>query len=281
MKTQSTALETHRALGTTTFATCWKVTRTDGAVYGFTNVDTSFMFELVVYSAAIGMVPSTQVAVADLSVNNMEVKGVLRSDSFTEADVLLGLWDNAEVEIFEVNYKDLTMGDMPVSYGRLGNMQTGRGSFTVEVRSLTQFLQQPVGESYTAACPADLGDTRCGVDISTATISAAVDFSFWDYQFYWYGMTEPDGYFAGGSLTWLTGANAGATSEVVGSGSSLVTLGASLPNYIDDGDTFEMVPGCQKRFTEDCVGKFNNGNRFRGFKDVPLNDKIIGQAGLS
>ena len=39
MKTVSAGLEAHLALEATTLATCWKVTRTDGTVYGFTSHD--------------------------------------------------------------------------------------------------------------------------------------------------------------------------------------------------------------------------------------------------
>jgi hypothetical protein len=38
------------------------------------------------------------------------------------------------------------------------------------------------------------------------------------------------------------------------------------------------VPGCRKRRTEDCSAKFNNVVNIARLPDVPLNDKVIGNA---
>ena len=48
------------------------------------------------------------------------------------------------------------------------------GSFTCELRGLTQALQQTVGEVYTPDCRAELGDARCQVDLGAITQSTTV-----------------------------------------------------------------------------------------------------------
>ena len=54
MKSVSGALATHLAGAVTTLATCWRVTRTDGAVFGFTDHDRDLVVSSVTYAAASG-----------------------------------------------------------------------------------------------------------------------------------------------------------------------------------------------------------------------------------
>lgn len=63
--------------GTTTLAQCWRVTRTDGVVFTFTNLDRDITFEGRVYRAAQGFTASAFEGAANLSVANMEVAGPL------------------------------------------------------------------------------------------------------------------------------------------------------------------------------------------------------------
>lgn len=281
MKTQSATLAAHRAAGTTTLAHCWKITRTDGQVFGFTSCDLDLTFAGQLYLAATGFTPSAMQQSADLSVPNLEVTGMLDSASITEADLLAGRWDGAAVEIFEVNYRDLTMGRMILRTGKLGNVSAGRIAFHAELRGLTQQLQQPVGSVYAAACDATLGDARCGVNLPALQVAGAVTSVTDRRTFGDTSMTQVSDYFGAGVITWVTGANAGLKMEVRDFSAGGFVLVLPMPYDIAIGDTYTVVPGCRKRRTEDCKAKFNNVVNFRGFPDVPLNDKILGNAGTN
>jgi hypothetical protein len=67
MKSASTQLATHIAGETTTLATCWKVTRKDGFVFGFTDFDRDLTIDGLVYEARTGYTRSAVHAIADLS----------------------------------------------------------------------------------------------------------------------------------------------------------------------------------------------------------------------
>jgi hypothetical protein len=54
MKSISPALAARLASGTTTLALCWKLTRRDGVVLGFTDHDRDIAFDGVVYEATTG-----------------------------------------------------------------------------------------------------------------------------------------------------------------------------------------------------------------------------------
>lgn len=281
MKTQSPELAAHRAGGTTTLAYCWRVTRLDAAVYGFTSADTDLTFEGQLYQSANGFSPSAIASAADLSVTNLEVIGPLNAVTVSEDDVTAGRWDGATVEVFEVNYKDLSMGSMLLSSGTLGNINTGQLEFQAEQRGIEQTLQQPVGRVYAPGCDATLGDARCGVNLPALQVAGTVTSTTSQRAFSASALGQVADYFGGGVVTWVTGLNAGLRMEVQTFATGAFSLALNMPYAIAVGDTFTAVPGCRKRRTEDCKDKYSNVINFRGFPDVPLNNKVLGTAGLA
>lgn len=167
MKTVSVALAAHLAGSVTTLATCWRITRTDGLVLGFTDHDRDLVVGGTTYAAASGYGRAAIGSRADLSVDDTEVSGILNSSLITETDIRAGLWDGAEVRIFVVNWADLTQGTLPLRRGRLGEVVSAdNGGFRAELRGMAQALQQQVGELYSPECRADLGDARCKLPIA-------------------------------------------------------------------------------------------------------------------
>lgn len=278
-------MQVHRRLATTTFAHCWRVVWQDAQEFGFTSLDRDLVIDGLTYLAASGFMASDMAASADLSVQNLELAGILDSDAIQEQDLIEGRWDGAFVEVFEVNYADLTMGKMILCTGTLGNVSAGNTSFTAEMRGLRQQLQQTVGSVYVAACDADFGDARCGLVEATYTFAAtvtSVSATENARSFSASALTQAADYFGGGYVTWVTGANAGLRLEVRTFSSAAVMLALPMPNAIAIGDTLSIVVGCRKR-TVDCKTKFatNNIVNFRGFPDIPLNDKVLGNAGTT
>ena len=162
MKTLPTGLQAHLDSGTTTLAWCWKITRSDGAVFGFTDHDLALTFAGTTFEPESGFVPSEIRAAQDFSVDAQDVEGALSSDRITETDILDGRWDNAEVEVWRVNWA-ATEQHVLMRRGNLGDIRRGRTSFVAEVRSLTHWLNQTVGRTYQFSCDADLGDARCEI----------------------------------------------------------------------------------------------------------------------
>jgi hypothetical protein len=166
MKSVSPGLAAHLAGAVTTLATCWRVQRADGAVYGFTDHDRDLLVDGLTYASSSGYARAAIASRADLSVDDTEIAGILNSSLITEADLRAGLWDGAEVRIFLVNWADLSQGVLRLRRGRIGEVIAGDdGGFRAELRGLAQALQQQVGEMYSAECRADLGDARCKVPL--------------------------------------------------------------------------------------------------------------------
>lgn len=167
MKAASGAMATHLAGIVTTLATCWRVQRQDGVVFGFTDHDRDLVVGGTPYRASTGYQRSAIGSRADLSVDENEINGILSAAEITEADLRAGLWDGAEVRVFLVNHQDLTMGEIKLRRGQLGEVIVqDDGTFSAELRGLSQALQQTIGEQYSPECRADLGDGRCRVPIA-------------------------------------------------------------------------------------------------------------------
>lgn len=159
-------MKDHIASQVTTLCTCWKITRVDKKVFGFTDHDVDLTIDGLTYNASSGFFRSAISNTATTAADNLEVKGFLDDSQITEEELRNGAFDFATVEIFAVNWRDLSQGIIKLRYGIFGETtQSPSGLFTVELRGLTQLFSQTIGELFTAACRADLGDSRCKVNL--------------------------------------------------------------------------------------------------------------------
>jgi len=280
LKTLPTGLQAHIDSGTTTLAWCWRITRADGQVFGFTDHDLPLTFEGTTFEPESGFTASAIRTGSDLSVDAQDAEGVLTSATITETDILDGRWDNAEVEIWRVNWRDVSQRIL-MRRGAIGQVRRGRVPFVAEMRSLAHVLNQTGGRTFQASCDAALGDARCGVNLNDPAFkgSGTVVTVDGDRSFTVSGLAAyADGWFALGTLTWTSGANAGRKAEVlthaVGVTDVTITLLEAPVLAIAAGDTFDITAGCDKRF-EICKAKFANAVNFRGFPHIPGQDTVI------
>lgn len=280
MKTFSPDLAAHLACGVTTLAWCWRITRADGVVYGFTDHDRPLAFDATLFESESGLIPSEIRTGSDLAVDAQDAEGVLTSDRITETDILDGRWDNAQVEVWRVNWQDPAQRVM-MRRGAIGQIRRGRLAFVAEMRSLAHVLGQTAGRSFQYACDAALGDARCRVDLDLPDYRASGMLA---------GLTSArafvtpslaayaSGWFAGGVIAWLSGANAGRRAEVMrhelGPSTATITLLEVPVRPLAPGDTFVIRAGCDKQIAT-CASKFANVANFRGFPHIPGQDAVI------
>lgn len=274
MKSVSAGLAAHLAQPVTTLATLWKITRTDGQVFRFTDHDVDIPYGDEVYVAAQGYEPSEVQTSGRLNVDNLEVVGFLAAAGITQADLEAGKWDYARVEIARVNWANPSQGLLYQRAGELGQVTVRDGRFVVELRGLMQFLQRQIGRVTAPNCDAKLGDTRCGVDLGALTVAGTVTAVTSRQAFTDSALAQAEHYFRYGLVTWLTGENAGARMEVKAfAAGGAITLQLPMIGAIAVGDTFEIAPGCDKVREGDCITKFDNAINFRGFDLVPGVDR--------
>jgi len=274
VKAIGAGLQSHLDSGATTMALCWKISRADGVVLGFTEHDLDLSFDGVVYAAATGFSASQIEQSLGLAVDNLNATGALSSSAITEHDLSRGAYDGAAVEILTVNWRDPSQRVVLVA-GSIGRVVRGKTGFEAEIRSAAHALGQATGRTYQYYCDADLGDARCTVALDnptftgTGTVTSSLGPAITAAGIEAYA----DGWFAGGKLTWSSGANVGLAFEVKSHLGGAIVLWAAPPETIEAGDTFDVVAGCDKA-AGTCAAKFANLVNFRGFPHMPGNDTV-------
>ena len=280
MRTIPADLQAKLDSGVTTLARCWILTRTDGAVQGFTEHDEDIVVGSVTCRAGSGLSGSEATAKLGLAVDGSEFTGALADDSLNEDDLTAGRYDAAAVELWLVDWSEPNLR-LLVAKGTLGEVKREGLVFTAELRGLSQQLAEDSGRLFTAACAADLGDAHCTVDLGNAayrgsgTVTALTAASAFTAS----GLDSfDDGGFTAGKLSFTTGANAGLSMEVKlhknNGGVVSLTLWQAMAQPIAVGDTFTVTAGCDKKFAT-CLNRFNNAANFRGFPHIPGNDFVI------
>ncbi|MEP1934946.1 MAG: DUF2163 domain-containing protein [Roseibium sp.] len=282
MRTFGTAFAAHIAGDATTLCWCWQVTRADGSMLGFTDHDRTLSFGGVTFEAASGFSGTEIESSLGLSVDNMEVEGALSSDAIREADIAAGLYDDAEIILFRVNWQDVAQRET-IKRGNIGEVTRGELAFQAEFRGLAHRLQQTIGRTFQFGCDARLGDSRCGVDLESASNKGngtIVDVAGLAITASGLGAFAADR-FARGVLTWTTGANAGQKIKIKAhkaeSGTVQLRLWRTPVAAMETGDTFTVRAGCPHTF-DACKAKFNNHLNFRGFPHISGNDFVLSYA---
>lgn len=273
-------LAAHLAGEVTTMCRCWRVTRRDGVVLGFTDHDRDIALDGLTFTAESGLDASEATANAGFAVGGGEVAGALGSAGLTEADLASGLWDDAGVEVFAVNWAQPGQR-LRLGVHTIGEVKRTGASFSAELRSLAHRLDARRGRLYAAGCDAELGDARCGVDLdghawrgTGAVLAADGRFAFSAIGLEAFAA----GWFTGGTVRWLTGANAGHMDELRehdgAAGFARLATWQGAPRPIAAGDTFVVTAGCNKRAAT-CRTRFANIANFRGFPHMPGTDRAL------
>ncbi|MDF2631437.1 MAG: hypothetical protein K0Q85_33 [Caproiciproducens sp.] len=256
----------------TSIAWCFKLTLTDHTVMGFTSHDQDLLVAGIAYEAATGFSPSAVETSKDMSTDNIDVEGCLTSDRITEKDIEIGRYDNAEIEIFICNWRNLSDPVFILRSGILGEATTGKMTFQAEVNGLLSYLQQENGDVFQKACRATLGDGKCSKDLTAYTFIGTVTAVNADGSFNT-NLAQTDKYFDYGLITFTSGENTGRGCEIKehlqASGELTPFLPLAFP--VAAGDTFTIIAGCDGNFST-CKAKFNNYINFRGEPHVPGSD---------
>lgn len=260
----------------TTMSWCWRITRTDGVILGFTNFDQDLVIDGVTYSAATGFTPSAIASDSTMSVNNMELNSVLDDASITAHDLMGGLFDSARVDIFLVNYQDLParLSLNPPKHlllvsGILGEVKISDLKFSAEMRSLAQFLSQKTSNLTSKLCRYDLGDSKCTVNLApythNLTVASVINSRTFTID---NSFNRQDGYFNYGQLKFTNGANNKISAMIATYTSRTIALFEPLPFTLQVGDTLVAIAGCRKTI-QDCSGRYANILNYGGEPHVP------------
>ncbi len=265
----------------TTVCHCWRLMRADGLVLGFTDHDRLLVVDGETFRPRSGLSASEARDTLGLAIDTVDVEGALSSDDISEADVLAGRYDDAEVETLLVNWRQ------PAQFARIRSATVGRvarrdGAFVAELKGRMHALDQVNGRWVSRRCDAVLGDERCRFDLDAPGFSASgtmlstiagrtIRVSGLD------GLAA--GWFAHGVLEWTSGMLEGRRSAIIGhvvrTDAVELTLQPGDGPVPEAGDAFLAIAGCDKAFAT-CKAKFANPLNFQGFPHLPGNDAAYG-----
>jgi len=293
-KSISIALLDHYQQPVTTKCNLLKITARDGTVLGLTSLDRSVTYNDgagdVVYNSPIGIDTFAMESSADLSVDNTEVEILLAdSDEFSDEQINAGVLDYGKYIVYRINWADVSQGREILDFGTIGIVKNVNGlAGVIELRSTFQQLKQTYGNLYSITCRAEFGSGgggacvgfgECGFDAeslwqnhSVASVGAETDRIFTADTTP--AVSGPNGAlsFAPGLVRWLTGDNAGLTSEIESTSGAEITLRFGTPYAIQASDTFKTRPDCDKTW-ETCRDDYANQLNFRGEPKIPLADE--------
>jgi uncharacterized phage protein (TIGR02218 family) len=269
------ALAAKLASGVTTLAHLWRVTRRDGRVFGFTDHDSDLLVDGVVHEAQSALAAGAIDKSLGLSIDTASAEGALSSAAITAEDLAAGLWDGARVDLWRVDWSEPAL-KVHLFAGRLGEARRGENAFAAELRGLQAALNVPVGRVFSRFCDADLGDARCGIDLSDprwrggGIVTEVVN----EITFRASGLEAfEDGLFARGVVTWSDGRKADVAAHAAGV-SALITLNDAPAGPLSVGALFTVTAGCDKRLAT-CRDRFANALNHRGFPHMPGDDALV------
>ena len=279
----SAALEDAVRGGAITLCRCWRVTRRDGGVLGFTDHDEPLAFGGTLFEVATGADSAVAERKLGLSVEDTEVSGALASPSLTEADIASGRYDDARVELFVVDWTDPALHRRMADY-TIGEIVRSDGAFRAELRGSIERLERSNARRFTRHCDAELGDRRCGVDLARPGLrhpTRVIALDGTRLRVEAVGGAD-DGLFDHGHVEWRSGANAGTRSAIVRSraeatdrgGGRVVALWEAPNARASPGDDLVLVAGCDKSFAT-CWRRYSNASNFRGFPHLPDGDSAF------
>lgn len=275
MKSPPSGLATHYDGRATTLGYLLKITRTDNEVFGWTSADADDVIDGVTYRAAPGLDVTSIEQTSGLSVDALELTTLDDGSTFTRAEILSGVWNNAAFVLAEYNFESPADGVNVLLAGTTGNVKLRTGSVVVELLGLQQYLQQPVGAVTSKTCRARLGDTKCTKSLAAFTHTASVTSVASNQVFTASSLGQAADYFGNGLLTWTSGPSAGLSALVrTFASGGVITLSLPMLLTVEVGHSFSIVAGCRKRLAEDCATKFNNVLNFQGEPHLPGIDQL-------
>jgi uncharacterized phage protein (TIGR02218 family) len=265
-------------------ADVWVITRRDGEVLAFTSHDLPIQFGELTATPCSSLTPSAIEQASEIQgIGNMELQGLVSSSRITEADLYAGLYDDAFVEVWRVSWEpELPEPPIRMAAGWWGNLTHGEEGFSAEILGPgARIQQQALVQMVTPGCrrvfgspQAELPPGGCGVNRETYLVEGEVLTVRNRGRFTASLGPDTAPQYANGLIRWLSGPNAGTSTEVKSVDFDTGSIDLWLPTGFlpNVGDDFELLPGCD-RLPETCK-LYSNYINFGGFPDVPGTDAI-------
>lgn len=279
MKAASAAMIALLASNQFLYADIFDITLQSGAVLRYTSGDGDLVFGGNTYSGKTVKIARDRVkTVVGIQVASIGIRlwpsptDLIGGISFPQF-ACNGGFDGAYVlvqRVFMPVYGDTSAGALHVFGGRAdGEVAPGRTEIKLTVNSDIELLNVPMPRNvYTAGCLHTLFDSGC--TLLKANFAAASTAASGSTQLALNcALAQAANYFTLGTVSFTSGANAGATRTVKAYTPGVFTLSRALPYTPAVGDAFTAYPGCDKSQAT-CTNKFNNVANIKAFPYIPV-----------
>ena len=224
-----------------------------------------------VYQTDSGYEHTAYMSGTTFSPSAIDLEGFDGVGGITRDQIASGVFDNARVYIFKCNYLSPVEDYEEIVLAFFGKTSLQDERYKIEGMSIVDTLNQSVGMTYTPSCRHRFGDADCGVLLAPITVSVALTHVTSGSIIRASSLGQPADYFAYGSATFTSGQNANLKPIEIKRHEADGTLELFDSAYYmpEVGDTISLIPGCRKRFSEDCQTKFGNAINFGGFPHMP------------
>jgi uncharacterized phage protein (TIGR02218 family) len=249
--------------GTKCYASCWRITRTDGVIFRYTDHDKSIVLDGETFVPGSGGFSATaQERTPTLEPANMQAQGTITDEAITDQDIADGKFREAIVDLYTVDWRYPFLGAFRSYRYILTSTTHSAERWTGSMEGLSRKLMERLGFYFSKACRwARFGDADCGFDRDSTAASGTVITVVQDRLQFTTGLTVVDDFYSLGELTWTSGANNTTSHSVRTSLQTGGTINLQLETLraIVPGDTFSITRGCAKT-PEACIAYGNIAN---------------------
>lgn len=193
----------------------------------------------------------------------------------TPDNVTAGMYQGAAVVLRVVDYVNDDVSP-PIGFIWVvgATRITNDGKAVFEMRAASRVSRELILKIFGPGCTANLGDDRCGKDMTAFTDTVEVVSVVDAYSFAVSGSARADDFFANGAIKFTSGDNINRAYTVRKwvQATSTVTLWEPLRAGLAVGDDATIHAGCDKTTGAGGCTKFSNIARYQGFNNLPSFD---------
>lgn len=176
---------------------------------------------------------------------------------------------------FMPTYRDTSPGTVILFAGRISDIDCSRTGIDMKCRSHLELLNiQMPRRLWQTSCTHVFGDAMCQFDRASLQASFACLAGSTEMQIVSTVNPTPQGLYAQGTVTALSGANAGDSRTIAAMSNGTVTVKPAFLSTPATGDQFRLLPGCDRTIAT-CTNVFNNAVHFGGFPYVPTPETAV------
>ncbi len=259
---------------------CLKISKNGQSLY-ITDHDCKFEFLNNIYKPDHEMSFSSVKFVVNLLDDQFILTTKINDNAFGYDLIDQDFLREADFTLYQVNWQNVSLYNL-LKMGKISDFEIQQAVLNISLHGIAKPLKNQHGRLLQEKCDAQLGGSRCNIDLSLApyftngVVNQAQDAGNFRALLP-VGVTG--GQFANAWLDWETGENSSLENykcKIIqhvkhSEQEHEFWLEQDLIKPILQGDQFKLTIICDKQI-ENCIATFNNAAQFRGFAQMPAKD---------